>query len=95
MWGSDGTDMGNWAPSYLGVGQDVYGKTWLAISTTKENNPTGYKPLNYSVEITGDTSGKCKLQNGKYCAGDDYSDCNDQGCTVGFARYMLFNTYQN
>lgn len=74
--------MGNWAPSYLGVGQDKDGKTWLSISNTNQNNPTTYKPLNYTVEITGDISGKCKLSGGKYCSGDGYTDCNDHGCTV-------------
>lgn len=74
--------MGNWAPSYLGVGQDTYGKTWLSISTTKQNDPSKYTSLNYTVEITGDTSGKCKLSNGKYCSGDSYDNCNNEGCTV-------------
>ena len=74
--------MGNWAPSYLGVGQDIYGKTWLAISSTSQNDPSNYKPLNYTVEIVGNTSGKCKLSRGRYCSGNEYDDCNDQGCTV-------------
>ena len=82
IWGADGTNMGNWAPSYLGVGQDTFGKTFLAIASTAQNNPKNYKPLNYTVEIVGDTSGRCKLSNGRYCSGDDYDDCNDQGCTV-------------
>ncbi|KAL9103545.1 MAG: hypothetical protein Q9163_001423 [Psora crenata] len=83
IWGADGTNMGNWAPSYLGVGQDAFGKTWLAISSTAQNNPTNYKPLNFVVEIVGDTSGKCRLSKGKYCSGDNYDDCNELGCTVG------------
>ena len=82
IWGADGSDMGNWAPSFLGVGQDTYGKTWLSISTTAENNPSGYSPLNYTVTIQGDISGNCRLSNGKYCSGDNYDNCNDQGCTV-------------
>lgn len=84
IWGTDGSGMGNWAPSFLGVGQDVYGKTWLSISTTAQNNPKSYKPLNFTVKITGHTSGKCGLVDGKYCSGERYEHCNTQGCTVSF-----------
>ena len=83
IWDADGSDMGNWAPSYLGVGQDVGGKTWLSISSTAQNDPKSYKPLNFTVKITGQTSGKCGLSNGKYCSGENYEHCNEQGCTVG------------
>ena len=86
IWGIDGTDMGNWAPSYLGVGQDTSGKTWLSISSTAQNDPANYKALNYTVEITGNTSGKCRLSNGQYCTGANYEDCNESGCTVSFLR---------
>lgn len=93
IWATDGSDMGNWAPSYLGVGQDVYGKTWLSISSTAQNNPSSYSPLNYTVTIQGDTSGNCRVSSGKYCSGDSYDDCNDQGCTVelmsGQGTYVL------
>lgn len=82
MWGSDGSHMGNWAPSYLGVGQDPEGKTWLSISSTAQNNPSSYLPLNYTVTIQGDTSDNCRVSNGKYCSGANYDDCNDLGCTV-------------
>lgn len=82
IWGTDGTDMGNWAPSYFGVGQDIYGKTWCSIASTAQNDPTNYHPLNYTVKITGNTSGNCGLVNGQYCSGDDYTECNTAGCTV-------------
>ncbi|KAI4203683.1 MAG: hypothetical protein LQ350_001684 [Teloschistes chrysophthalmus] len=93
-WNSDGSGKGNWAPTYFGVGQDPHGKTWLSISSTKQNNPKSYTPLDYVAEIVGDNlSGKCRLKDGKYCAGDNYDDCNDTGCTVelmsGEASYML------
>lgn len=82
----DGSHEGNWAPTVLGVGRDVFGKTWLSISTTIDNKPTDYQPLDYNVELValdgGLLSGKCKLQHGKYCSGDNYEDCNDRGCTV-------------
>ncbi|KAL8951262.1 MAG: hypothetical protein Q9222_002764 [Ikaeria aurantiellina] len=82
-WNTDGSGKGNWAPTYFGVGQDLSGKTWLSISSTKQNNPKSYTPLDYVAEIVGDgLSGKCRLENGKYCSGDNYDDCNDEGCTV-------------
>ena len=86
IWGTDGSDMGNWAPSYFGVGQDVNGKTWLSIASTAQNDPSSYMPLNYTVKITGNTSGNCGLSNGQYCSGDNYNDCNTQGCTVSTPR---------
>ncbi|KAK0516033.1 hypothetical protein JMJ35_002067 [Cladonia borealis] len=93
LWGTDGSDMGNWAPSYFGVGQDRNGKTWLSIASTTQNDPSSYTPLNYTVKITGDTSGNCGLTNGQYCSGDNYEDCNTEGCTVelltGQATYVL------
>ncbi|KAI4127747.1 MAG: hypothetical protein LQ338_003058 [Usnochroma carphineum] len=93
-WNTDGSGEGNWAPTYFGVGQDMNGKTWLSISSTKQNNPKSYSPLDYVAEIVGDDlSGKCRLKDGQYCSGDDYDDCNDTGCTVelmsGEASYVL------
>ncbi|KAL8959072.1 MAG: hypothetical protein Q9193_003996 [Seirophora villosa] len=93
-WNTDGSGKGNWAPTYFGVGQDIYGKTWLSIASTRQNNPVSYSPLDYVVEIVGDgLSGKCRLQNGRYCSGRNYNDCNDMGCTVqlmsGEATYVL------
>ena len=85
-WGTDGSDMGNWAPSYLGVGQDDFGKTWLSIASTVQNDPSNYTALDYSVEITGDISNKCRLSGGWYCSGLDYEDCNNYGCTVSLGR---------
>ncbi|KAI4190018.1 MAG: hypothetical protein LQ346_004994 [Caloplaca aetnensis] len=93
-WNTDGSGKGNWAPTYFGVGQDTYGKTWLSISSTKQNNPKSYSPLDYVAEIVGDgLSGKCRVKNGQFCSGADYDDCNDMGCTVelmsGEATYVL------
>ena len=82
-WNKDGSHEGNWAPVYFGVGRDIYEKTWLSISSTKQNNPTDYQPLDYDVEIVGDNlSGKCKYCNGQYCSGNNYENCNTEGCTV-------------
>lgn len=87
-WNQDGSHEGNWAPSYLGVGKDIYGKTWLSIATTIGNDPKDYQPLDYAVEIVpegdGRLSGKCRLQNGSYCFTDiDGNETRNQdGCTV-------------
>lgn len=87
QWDSDGSNEGNFAPSYLGVGTDTSGKTWLSISTTTQNGESNYQPLNYTVEITGSgLSDKCRLQNGQYCSGSSYGSCNSQGCTVCIPR---------
>ncbi|KAL8971436.1 MAG: hypothetical protein Q9197_003270 [Variospora fuerteventurae] len=93
-WSTDGSGKGNWAPTYFGVGQDTYGKTWLSIASTRQNNPKSYSPLDYVAEIVGDgLSGKCRLTDGRYCSGSNYDDCNDMGCTVqlmsGEATYVL------
>ena len=95
----DGSHEGNWAPTVLGVGRDVFGKTWLSISTTIDNKPIDYQPLDYDVEIValigGSLSGNCKLKRGKYCSGDKYEDCNDRGCTVSPFRGVRFFSFVN
>ncbi|KAL9610503.1 MAG: hypothetical protein Q9167_004788 [Letrouitia subvulpina] len=93
-WNVDGSSKGNWAPTYFGVGQDLSGKTWLSIASTKQNNPSKFVPLDYTAEITGEgLSGRCRVKEGKYCSGDQYGECNDSGCTVellyGEAVYVL------
>ena len=85
-WSTDGSDTGNWAPSYLGIGKDIHGKTWISIASTIQNNPISYTPLDFTVEITGDLSDQCRLQNGQYCQGPDYTKCNQNGCTVSIER---------
>lgn len=82
-WGKDGTSQGNWAPTVFGVGRDADGKTWLSITTTTQNRPISYKPLDYTVTLKGDhLSTNCRVQNGKYCWGDNFESCNESGCTV-------------
>lgn len=92
IWGKDGTSQGNWAPTVFGVGKDSNGRTWLSIATTTQNNPTAYKPLDYTVTLEGQLGGKCRVQNGQYCWGDNYESCNESGCTVRF-RIPKFDTF--
>lgn len=88
IWNEDGSNKGNWAPSVLGAGMDLVGKTWLSIFTTIDNKPKNYRPLDYAVEIVpegdGQLSGKCRLSNGNYCLTDvgGATTCNQRGCTV-------------
>ena len=85
-WGKDGTNRGNWAPTYLGAGEDLYGKTFVSIASTEQNFPTNHIPLNYTITLIGEgLSGNCRLKNDKYCSGDNYETCTSgpyAGCTV-------------
>jgi hypothetical protein len=100
-WGSRDKNQGNWAPSVLGAGKDLSGKTFISIFATTDNlEPAlNYQPLDYCVEIVpeddSELSGTCRLCNGKYCFTnrEGSTECNDRGCTVGIirgtARYVL------
>ena len=100
-WNEDGSNKGNWAPSVLGVGRDTLGKTWLSISTTIDNLPKNYRPLDYAVEIvpegSGQLSGKCRLKNGAYCFTDQSgaSTCNERGCTVSIPLRSIHSPETN
>lgn len=76
QWGNAGTDMGNWAPLNIGVGEKA-GVKWLSMFP---NRPTTNSILKMTIEIVGESvSGSCKYKNGKY-----YTDVgvNEDGCTV-------------
>lgn len=78
QWGDGSQPVGNWAPLNLGVGYSA-GAAWLAIF---QNKPTTTAKLDFTVTIKGDNE-QCRYQNGKYCKGSNFSDCNDgDGCTV-------------
>ncbi|MCJ1321874.1 hypothetical protein MMC15_007219 [Xylographa vitiligo] len=57
QWSTNGTDVGNFAPSYVGVGTDENGETWLSITSTQQQNPANYQPLDFSIELQGDFGG--------------------------------------
>ncbi|MCJ1414090.1 hypothetical protein MMC32_000415 [Xylographa parallela] len=57
QWSTNGTDVGNFAPSYIGVGTDENGKTWLSITSTQQQDPANYQPLDFSIELQGDFGG--------------------------------------
>ncbi|KAK4170300.1 putative septation protein SUN4 precursor [Cladorrhinum sp. PSN259] len=62
---------GNWAPTNIGVGQSITGKTYISIFP---NRPTTTAVLNFDIEITGDVSDICTLKSGVYSG--------NNGCTV-------------
>lgn len=87
VWGSSGTDLGNWAPVNLGVGMDTLGVTYISLIPNSPTNPDGV--LDFTITIKGDTSGTCYYSDGKYY--DDDGE-NSSGCTVevsGTAYYEL------
>ena len=57
QWGTDGTDQGNWAPVVIGAETDSTGATWLSIMTSRQNDPTNYRELDFSIELVGDFGG--------------------------------------
>ncbi|WPH02412.1 secreted beta-glucosidase sun1 [Acrodontium crateriforme] len=94
QWGSSANPWGNYAPMNIGAGYSN-GAAWLSMFA---NYPTQQSAtLQYTVEIVGDNmSGKCRYQNGQYCSGDNYENCNSrEGCTVsvssGSAKFVFSN----
>lgn len=82
VWGEDGSNRGNWAPTTLGVHRDPYGRTWLSIGSTTQNNPINSSSLDYTITIEGDLGFKCRYSDGKYCGGNNYEDCSKSWCEV-------------
>ncbi|GMM54263.1 hypothetical protein DAKH74_008790 [Maudiozyma humilis] len=86
VWGSAGSDLGNWAPLVLGAGSDN-GITYLSLIA---NPNTDASAANFNVKIVateGSTvSGDCKFENGAFSS--------DGGCTVsvtsGSAKFVFY-----
>jgi hypothetical protein len=77
IWGTAGSNLGNWAPVNMGVGQDSTGMTYLSLFPNSPTNPDG--KLDYDVTITGDVSGSCAYKGGSYISNGATSST---GCTV-------------
>ncbi|KAK2836065.1 Secreted beta-glucosidase sun1 [Arthroderma sp. PD_2] len=78
QWGKAGSDIGNWAPCNLGVGE-TNGAKWLSIIP---NRPTTNAILDFTIEIVGDNlGGSCKYKGGKFFS-KAFPDGTDEGCTV-------------
>ncbi|RDW77160.1 hypothetical protein BP6252_05213 [Coleophoma cylindrospora] len=76
-WGSSGTNIGNWAPLNMGLGQSTSGITYLSLFQNSPTNTDGC--LDFSINITGDVSGKCSYSNCKYYLNGVESST---GCTI-------------
>jgi hypothetical protein len=91
VWGSSGTNLGNWAPVNLGVGKATTDITYLSLFQNSPTNDDGV--LDYTIEITGDSlSGTCKYISGTY-----YSDGveSSTGCTVATTGDAYIKIYSS
>ncbi|OKL55337.1 hypothetical protein UA08_09354 [Talaromyces atroroseus] len=80
VWGSSGSDVGNWAPMNLGVGY-TDGVTYISIFP---NTPTTDATLDYNVRIEG-ASGSCYWDASSQTYNDD-SGTSSTGCTVSISE---------
>ncbi|MCJ1281270.1 hypothetical protein MMC26_000588 [Xylographa opegraphella] len=86
QWSTNSTDFGNFAPSYVGVGTDENGETWLSITSTQQQNPANYQPLDFSIELQGDFGGPnaCHMTvkdgTAHYCSAGSPSDFDPANC---------------
>jgi hypothetical protein len=91
IWGSAGSNAGNWAPVNMGVGKSTSGETFISLFPNTPTNPDGV--LNFSIEITGDVSGSCSYEGS---SGTYYNNgvASSTGCTVsvtGSATFKFVN----
>lgn len=93
VWGTPGSNLGNYAPVNIGVGKGVTGETFISIFPNHPSNMDGV--LDYDVAITGGVSGKCSYTGGKYYNNGVESPT---GCTVSFFCFLprnLLNKYRS
>ena len=80
QWGDGSKPVGNWAPVNLGLGY-TNGVAWPAIFQNLPTQPSEH--LNFTITLKGDDmDGTCRYQNGQYCGGANFDQCNSNGCTV-------------
>lgn len=77
LWGTDGSNLGNFAPVNLGVGKGADGNTYISMFQNSPTNTDGC--LDYSITITGDVSSKCSYSSCKFYNNGVESS---SGCTV-------------
>lgn len=83
IWGSAGTNLGNWAPVNAGVGKGTDGITYLSLFPNAPTNPDGV--LDYTIRITG-ASGECEYKGGMYYSNGVKSP---NGCTVSSSQIVF------
>ncbi|KAE9381691.1 glycoside hydrolase family 132 protein [Stipitochalara longipes BDJ] len=86
VWGSAGSNVGNWAPVNIGVGKAITGETFISMFQNAPTNPDG--TLNFNIEIDGGVSGKCTYDNGVFYSNGVESAT---GCTVAVTGEATFN----
>ncbi|CUM64109.1 uncharacterized protein PRCAT00001700001 [Priceomyces carsonii] len=88
VWGTAGSNIGNWAPLNFGTGSSS-NVSYLSLIP----NPNNRDSLNFKVKIeaVGDAtvSGSCEYANGKF-NGDGTDGCT-VGVTSGQAKFVLYN----
>jgi hypothetical protein len=87
QWDTDGSNEGNWAPVVIGTETDSSGATWLSMMTSRQNDPTNYKELDFSIELVGDFGGAACFYTqsngvGYYCTSGKLAEFNpdQEGC---------------
>jgi hypothetical protein len=83
VWGSAGTDLGNWAPVNMGVGKGLSGVIYISLFPNSPTNPDGV--LDFNIKITGGVSGSCSYSGGTYYSNGVESST---GCTVSRCRFF-------
>ncbi|KAH6675660.1 hypothetical protein B0J14DRAFT_587020 [Halenospora varia] len=84
VWGSAGSNLGNWAPVNMGVGKTSAG-TFISLFQNAPTNTDGV--LDFNIAITGGVSGSCEYKNGKFYNNGVVSAT---GCTVGVTGTATF-----
>jgi len=90
VWGSAGSNLGNFSPLNFGAGVGADGNTYLSLIPNPQGSLSG---LNYNVKIQanpgGSINGNCAVENGQYVGGS-----GSDGCTVtvtsGTASFVLY-----
>jgi hypothetical protein len=85
IWGSAGTNLGNWAPVNMGVGKGLSGVTYISLFPNSPTNPDGV--LDFKIQITGGVSGSCSYSGGTYYSNGVESAT---GCTVAVTGTATF-----
>lgn len=81
VWGDNGDDFGNFAPTNIGVGISG-GTAYISLFKNYPSQPNVNLP--YTITIEGGSI-PCQYRNGQYCTGENYSNCQstgNAGCTV-------------
>jgi len=74
VWGTAGSNMGNWAPLNFGAGYSG-GMTWLSLFPVPGSGALNYNVRIVACDASSSINGECSYENGQYSGGAN-------GCTV-------------